>query len=108
MGSDSTRLSATPAMPDSFEELVGDLPGVVARLRPTPAHLERDEHVLARGQAAERLEPLERARDAEPRPLVGPAPGDVDAVEHHVPPARRLQTGDHVEERRLARRRSGR
>ena len=65
-------------MPDLLEELVGDVRrcrSVV--LRPAAPHLERDEHVLARGQAAERLEPLERARDAEARPLEGPLAGDV-------------------------------
>src|SRR5262249_45646590 len=69
---------------------------------PPPPHLRRDEDVLARGQAAEGLEPLERAPDAESGPLVRLATGDVAAVELHVPCARRLQAGDHVEERRLA------
>ena len=56
---------------DPFEQLVGDRRRRRSALRPAPAHLERDEHVLARGEAAERLEPLERARDAEPRPRCG-------------------------------------
>jgi hypothetical protein len=93
-------LSATCA--DALEELVGDLSRVVARLGPAAPHLERDEHVLARGEAAERFEALERARDAEPRPPVGPAPGDIGAVEPHATTAGRLQAGDDVEERRLA------
>jgi len=53
---------------DPIEQLVGDLSAVVACGRPPPPHLERDEHVLARGEAAERLQPLERTRDSEPRP----------------------------------------
>ena len=36
----------------------------------TAAELGRDEHVLAGGQRAEHLEPLEGAGDAQPRPLV--------------------------------------
>ena len=56
-------------------------PQSYARRRPAAAHLERDEHVLARGEAAERLEPLERAGDAEPGAAVRALAGDVGAVE---------------------------
>ena len=40
-----------------------------------PAELGGGEHVLADGERAEHLEPLEGAGDAEPRPLVGLEPG---------------------------------
>ena len=91
------------ADPDLFEQLVGDGAGVVLLGGPAPAHLERDEHVLARGEAAERLEPLERARDAEPGPRVALGARHVAPVEADAPARRLLQPGDDVEERRLAR-----
>ena len=58
----------------------------LAIVRPPAPHLGRHEDVLARGQAPERLEPLERAPDPEPRPLVGLAARDVATVE--LDPAR--------------------
>ena len=96
--------SATAPMPTRSSSSSATVPRVVALLGPAPAHLERDEHVLARGQAAERLEPLERARDAEPGAAVRAGAGDVGAVEPDVTAdVGRLQPGDHVEERGLAR-----
>src|SRR5262249_60245734 len=56
---------------DALEDLVGDDAGRArAIVRPASPHLRRDEDVLAGGQAAEGLEALERAADAEPRPLM--------------------------------------
>jgi hypothetical protein len=49
---------------DPFEQLVGECGSVVTLGCPAPPHLERHEDVLARGEAAERLEPWEGAGNA--------------------------------------------
>ena len=71
-------------------------------MRPSAPHLRRHEDVLARSQAPERLEPLERAADPEPRPLVGLAARDVATVELDPARVRPEQPGDDVEQRGLA------
>ena len=70
---------------------------------PGVADLARDAQVVADRQIGEQLEPLERAGDAEPGPLVRVEPADVAAVEQDPARGRRLQAGDDVEQRRLAR-----
>ena len=70
VGSASTCVSATSAMPTRSSSSSATVVGVVRSACPSAAASRRDEHVLACGQAAEHLEPLERARDPEPRPLV--------------------------------------
>ena len=85
VGSESTLRSATAPIPTCSSSWSATVDGVVALGRPAPAHLERDEHVLARGEAAERLQPLERARDAEARTHVALRARDVGPIEANVP-----------------------
>ena len=89
---------------DPLENLVGDHGrGPLPIVRPSASHLRRHEDVLPRGQAPERLEPLERAADPEPGPLMGLAARDVATVELDPARVRPEQPGDDVEQRRLAR-----
>src|SRR3546814_7166372 len=60
------------------------------------------EDFLACGQRTEHLEALEGAGYALPGPRVGLGAGEVLAVEQHGTADRLLQTGDDVEQRRLA------
>ena len=66
VGSESTFVSATAPIPTRSSSSSASARCVVALGCPAPPHLERHEHVLARGEAAERLEPLEGAGNAEP------------------------------------------
>ena len=61
-----------------------------------------DHHVLDGAHAEEDLQVLEGARETEPRQLVRGHAGDVLAGEQDAPAARRVETGDHVEQRGLA------
>ena len=99
----STRSLRDRREPDALDELVGERAGLELLARPALAHLRRDEDVVAHAERAERLEPLERAADAEPRALVRLRGGDVLAVEHHGAAGGWLQSRDHVEERGLPR-----
>ena len=87
----------------ALDELVGEHTGLELLARPALAHLRRDQDVVAHAERAERLEPLERAADAEPRALVRLDRGDVLAVEHDGAAGRWLQTRDDVEQGGLAR-----
>ena len=70
---------------------------------PRVADLARDAQVVAHRQVGEQLEPLERARDPEPGPLVRVEPAHVAAVEQDPARRRREHAGDDVEQRGLAR-----
>ena len=61
-----------------------------------------DPHVVAHGQRAERLEPLEGAAHPALGPPVHRRVGDVAAVEPDLAAGRLLQAADHVEAGRLA------
>ena len=62
-----------------------------------------DHDVVQRGHVGEQADVLERAGDAEPGDLVGPAPGEVGAREPDLALGRLVHAGDDVEHRRLAR-----
>ena len=87
---------------DRIEDLVRHRARVDLLFRPPGSDLGGDHDVLARRQRAEHLEPLERARDAAARALVRLLLLKLGGVERDVPAGRLLQTGDHVEQRRLA------
>ena len=87
---------------DPLEHLVGHRTGVELRLVPGPALLGGDQHVLPGREAAEGLQLLEGAGDAQAGPAVRALAGDVGALEHHVALGRLLEPGDHVEQRGLA------
>ena len=91
------RLEADPA-----HHLVGELARIELLPGPPPAHLGRDEDVVAHGEGVEDLEPLEGAADAVARADVRLRVRDVLAVDEHLTRAGVLQAGDHVEERGLA------
>src|SRR2546426_9993333 len=61
-----------------------------------------DHHVVEDGEIAERLDDLERPREAEPADVVGRAASHVAAREDDASLFRAVVAGDHVEERRLA------
>ena len=67
------------------------------------AHVAPHHHVLERGHAAEQPNVLERARDPRLRDLMHRGRGVVLAVEFEVAGVGRVEPGDHVEERSLAR-----
>ena len=71
VGSASTVSSATATMPTCSSICCVMSAGDDVVVGPAAAHLRGDEHVLACREAAERLEPLERAGDAEPGPRCG-------------------------------------
>ena len=93
---------------DALDQLVGEVTGLELLARPAATHLGGDQHVVAHAQRAEGLEPLEGAADPEAGSLVRLGVRDVFAVEDDRAAGGRLQTGDHVEQRGLARRRSDR
>ena len=61
------------------------------------------EHVLERGHLLEEPDVLEGAADAELRDRVWRLAGHIRPVEDDFPPGRLVDTGEHVEERRLSR-----
>ena len=71
-------------------------------LPPLDRRLQAHLHVLAGGQRAEQLEPLERAGQPEPGPAVGLHGGDVGVEEVDRAAVGGLQAADHVEQGGLA------
>src|SRR5262249_40606533 len=69
---------------------------------PAPAVQESYEDVVDRGEAVERPNVLERARDPARAPAMGRQRGDVLAAQADASPVGTHGAGDQVEERRLA------
>src|ERR1019366_7702613 len=84
------------------QHLVGYGPRGAARLAPALALFGGDEDVLAGGEAAEGLQLLEGSGYPHAGPLVGALARDVDAVEKNSSGGRILESGDHIEQSRLA------
>ena len=64
-------------------------------------HLGSHLDVVAGGERAEQLETLERPPQAEAGARMGPEAGDVLLAQQHLAVGRALESGDHVEQRRL-------
>ena len=104
VGSESARSSATLRRPTRSRISLGLLHRTGrAVVGPAFADLGRCLDVLASGERTEHLEPLKGPRHAEVRSLVSASGGDVVALERDLPGGRRLQPGDHIERRGLAR-----
>src|SRR5260221_473669 len=69
----------------------------------TRARVAPDHHVLERRQIGEQADVLEGARDARDRDPIGREPGDALSIEKKQPLIRRVNAGEQVEQRGLAR-----
>ena len=90
--------------PDAVENRLGVIGRVATEIvRPASPDLGGDENVLTYAERPEQLEVLERARDTEAGSLSRPRVGDVAFVEGERAGDALLQSGDGIEDRRLAR-----
>ncbi len=103
-GSASARSSCDRAQADAIDDGLGVASRVrLEVVRPPPPNLGGDQDVLAHAQAPEHLQLLKRAGDTETGPRARRLARDVVIAEDEPAGAHRLQAGDRVEDRRLAR-----
>src|SRR5712671_1427016 len=102
------------AYPDIVQQLRGarfDAPFLPQRRRPAQdgadharlrAAVPADHHVLEGRKVGEQADVLEGARNSRPRDLIGPQPADVASIEQKKSLVRRVDSGEQIEQRRLA------